>query len=502
MKRYILSFILVSQALAGALAGGCAAPLATLPPNDTYTVVEGAPPQLTGDEKKLVDDINKELTRLGLPQAVVGSYETNVAALMANAGLAKVWSGSGRALTKDNRAVIQGPVSDQESAESKHEVANGRLASLSDEQANDDIKHLHVGQRLSARGIPHNLRTYVYKAQLAQTEVEGEDLRRLVRHLHPDQIHGQLTIGVAILSAGDAGDRIFSVALRDRSYDLIQAPPRFPTPGSTFTLAGTVIDRSIKNMRIALMSPNASVELTLIPVDGQGNFSANLTIPAAPGLYVLSLARAEGGAEDTLTVPLFAGVPPSPWPVSADPKATSPLSGTRTVAQRLANAIADYRRSHGLADLPIDAKLSAFAKGEAALHAKAEDDQAGAATGTPQQQLDTDAPARITAAGYAPNTLIVTWNVWSDDYLNDFFARFPNGPFSNAVLNSTSAQLVGIGVALVPNDVTKDSDLVRYALVYAIQDPTPPQPVERKSDNPAAPLPEGVAPGATDPAAH
>ena len=86
----------------------CAGPLATLPPSDHYTRVESPALVLNGDEQQLVKDINKELDRLGLPAATVGGYECNLAAVMANVALAKLWNGSGRKFATNGDVVVPG----------------------------------------------------------------------------------------------------------------------------------------------------------------------------------------------------------------------------------------------------------------------------------------------------------------------------------------------------------------------------------------------------------
>ncbi len=67
-----------------------------------------------------------------------------------------------------------------------------------------------------------------------------------------------------------------------------------------------------------------------------------------------------------------------------------------------------------------------------------------------------------------------------DDYVNDFFARFPGGPFRAAELSSPSMEKIGIGVTLVPTDISK-SDGTAYAMAWVLQDRTPPNPEAPKA---------------------
>ncbi len=254
MKRFALALLLSAV--------GCAAQLATLPPNDNYVMVEAAPPRLTSDEQRLLDSINNELIRLGLPEASPGSYEQNAAAIMANAALAKVWRGSGRAIAEQNPNEIAPPVSNQERTNAKHEVDNGRLASLTDEEDDTEVSHLHTGQHLTANGIPQNVRVKVFSEVYAKTSPrDSDDIKTLVRSIRPHVIRGDLRIGVAILPAGDADKRIFVAAMRDRVFDLTKGPPRYGSPGMTFEVAGTVFERGLDSIKLALLGPDGKVQL-------------------------------------------------------------------------------------------------------------------------------------------------------------------------------------------------------------------------------------------------
>ncbi len=464
MKRLSLALLLSSV--------GCAAQLATLPPSDNYVMVEGDQPRLTSDEQKLFEDINAELARLGLPQATLGSYEQNAAAIMANAALARVWHGSGRKIAEQNPQEIAPPVSEQEKTNAKHEVANGRLASLTDEEDDTEVSHLHTGQHLTANGIPQSVRVKIFSEVYAKTSLDSDDLQTLVRSIRPHSIHGELKIGVAILPTGDADKRIFVAAMRDRAFDLTKGPPRYGSPGMTFEVAGIAVERGLESIKLALLGPDGKVLLGRAPVDLQGNFSTSVTIPNAPGLYQFGAARDEG-SQNAVDVPIFVGISPTPWPVTPDPK-DAPVDGTRAVAQKLAKSIAEWRHSHGLSALPIDANLSAFAKAGAARRGGAEDAMAGAGSGTPQTQIDAEWKDSVRTAGYDPATLRGRWAIQGQDYVSDFFARFPGSAFAAAGLSSPTAEKIGLGVVLVPNAVTKDDDLVRYAIEWVIQDPTPP----------------------------
>jgi uncharacterized protein YkwD len=464
MKRHALAFLVSTAA--------CAAPLATLPPSDNYVMVEGSQPRLTSDEQKLFEAINKELSRVGLPQATLGSYEQNAAAIMANAALARVWRGSGRSIAEQNPQEIAPPVSDQEQINGKHEVANGRLASLTDEEDDTEVSHLHTGQHLTANGIPQSVRVKIFSEVYAKTSLDSDDLRTLVRSIRPHSMHGELRVGVAMLPTGDADKRIFVAAMRDQVFDLTKGPPRYGSPGMTFEVAGTAVERGLKSIKLALLGPDGKVLLGRAPVDLQGNFSTSVTIPNAPGLYQFGAARDEGSRNE-VNVPIFVGISPTPWPVTPDPKET-PVDGTRSVAQKLANSIAEWRHSHGLSVVPIDANLSAFAKACATRRGKAEDAMVGDGAGTPDTQIDGEWKDDVRAAGYDPATTKGRWQIVGQDYANDFFARFPGSAFAAASLSSPTVEKVGLGVVLVPNEVTKDDTLVRYAIEWVIQDPTPP----------------------------
>jgi biopolymer transport protein ExbD len=460
MKRFALVLPCVAVA--------CAAPLATLPPSNTYTEIEETAPQLSRDEQKLVDAINQQFVQMGLPAATLGSHEQNAAAIMANAALAKVWNGSGRALAQRNPQEVGPAVSGQERVEAKHEVANGRYASLTDEQDDAEVKHLHIGQHLSANGIPLNVNVRVFVATYAQTTLEDDELKKFVESLRPDSIFGDLKIGVAIIPAGDADKRIFAIALRDRMFDIAKGPPRIASPGTAFDFAGTVFDRDLKIVKVGLMGPDGKVQLGQAAVGPQGDFSISMTIPNVPGLYVFTAGRAER-TWDNINVPIFAGVSPTPWPVSADPNAL-PVDGTRAIVQRLAKAIAERRHGEGLPPVPIDSSLSALAKNEATLLAKAIDASGGPSSGLPVMGVNEARHQHLQTSGYDPRTVYQLARMLTPDYMNDFFARFPENAFLGAALGSPTIQSIGLGVVLVPNEITKDDDLVRYAVVGLIKD--------------------------------
>jgi hypothetical protein len=465
MKRFALAFLVST--------GACAAPLATLPPNDSYVIMEGDLPGLSSDERKLFDAINTEFVRLGLPRATLGSYEQNAAAIMANVALARLWRGSGRAIAQQDAQEIAPPVSGQEGkAQGKHEVASGRLSSLTDEEDDTQIKHVHFGQHLIAHGIPPNVRGYVLQTTYAQMSLDDDQIKTVVRSIRPPVVQGQLRLGVAILPVGDADARLFVVTMRDQQFDLTKGPQRFGAPGSTFEVAGTAYGASQNSLKLGLLGPDGKVQLAEARADLQGNFSTSMTIPNAPGLYTFS-ASLHPGAQETISVPIFAGIAPTPWPVSADPKET-PIDGTRTLVQKLAKAIAEWRHSHGIAAVPIDAALSAFAKSEATVLAKAVDESSGDNSGTPLAEAQLHSGDRLKAAGLEPRSTSSWYAILPPDYVNDWFARFPGSAFEAALLSSPTARKVGVGVVLVPNTVTKDTDIVRYLQVFVFDDPTPP----------------------------
>ncbi len=338
MKRFALALLLSTAA--------CAAQLATLPPSESYTVMEGDSPQLTKDEQKLFDGINKEFVRMGLPAATLGSYEQNVAAIMANAALAKVWHGSGRAIAQQNPAEVAPPVSGQQTVDAKHLVNNGRLASLTDEEDDGQLKHLHLGQHLTAYGIPLNVSVRVFQTTYAHTVLEGDELKDFARGLRPSVVTGELKIRGCDPPGGDADQRLFAVAIRDRIFDLSKGPPRITSPGTTFEVAGTVYNHNHKDITVGLLGPDGKVQLAQTPVDPQGSFSTSVSLPNLPGLYVFGVGDAV--ASRPRQGPDLAGVTPHPMAGPAPTRLRRRSMGHAAVAQRLAKAIAEWRHSHGL----------------------------------------------------------------------------------------------------------------------------------------------------------
>ncbi len=444
----------------------CAAPLAMLPPSDHYVLVNEPPPPLSSAEQAFVDQINKEFARLGLPAATVGQVEMNAAAVIANVALAKIWNGSGH--TFGTGADVAQKANTTSEVTGTHFAGASKFNTISDEEDDTSLKHMHTGQHLISRGIPNVFRSTSFDVTHAQTKLGDEEIQKGVRVIRPDDLQGKVLLGVAVLPVGDADKRVFVMVSRNLIADIVQGPPRIAEPGSTFEVAGTVAIPELKEMKWALEGPDGKVTLGAVPVDRDGHFKISAVLSKDPGRSLFSV-------REVFTAPIFAGVPLTPYPISAPPK-VDPVDGTRTLATRLVKAITDWRKAHGLSVPTFDADLSAFAKADAMLNAKAADEASGANSGTPRDVVEKTFKDRATAAGY---TNLAHWSaVEADDYVNDFLARLPNGPFQAAALGSPTLAAIGIGVALAPNTVTKDEDLIRYGITWVIKDPSPPKAAE------------------------
>ena len=78
------------------------------------------------------------------PTATLGGYECNVAAIMANVGLAKIWTGSGRNFAT-NQDVAAASSHSETNVVEKHASTASRVNSLTDEESDAADATLQAG---------------------------------------------------------------------------------------------------------------------------------------------------------------------------------------------------------------------------------------------------------------------------------------------------------------------------------------------------------------------
>jgi hypothetical protein len=502
-SRSVLASLLV------ATLGACAERLATLPPSDRYQLsTDTGTPKLTGDQKEFVDRVNKELAKYG-ETATPGNYEMQLAALTADIRLSKGWHGSGSKVA-DERATpgATGAVAVPDGG------AGGYLYPVSDEPDDRQSKSIHWDQRFYAHGVHPDFAHWSWTVDYARHEVEDDALEKAVLDMHPLRVLGKLKIGVAMVPNGGDNQRIFTLVIRDERILLSEAPPRQPAPGATFVVSGQIVDQTLSAMKLGLLGPDGQIVLNDVTASEDGRFSTTVQVPNTTGRWIMSLNRVVGTSggyrSNVLTVPLFVGVSPTPWPIWAAPQAEPPDSA-RTYAKALAQAINDYRTAHGLPPLPVPADLSKASRGLVMQYAQA---WGPARKGDPAMiRVMVDGPEKspFGEAGFDHALLFHQSGCLKDEDIPRFQANFPQNAVRANAITLPEAQQIGVGVARVPQADSEDDNV--FCGVWVIQNrPTPPAEVipaaaapptpssvppsktEKTPDQPASPSPEPANP--------
>jgi hypothetical protein len=427
----------------------CVEPLATIPPRDTYVDEETTPRPLSDSEKNFVEGMNGELAKLGMPPATVGGYEMDVAAVLANLGLAKIYQGSSKAFAadlSDDVSTAQKGGETQTAPTINTSVRTDPYGFLG-EAGDIDLTRLHRDQHLASRGLPFDgLYTDV---QVIPYEQRGgpnaNELLATARRAHFYPVYGQLKIGVAIIVDGSDNKRFYSVAIRDLRINMLKGAPRTIEAGGTFELAGQLVDRGITPLVVGVQGPS-TITVDSIPVQPNGSFHATIKLPSAPGLYVVSLGRPEGNDPVPYTVGVFAGVEPTPWPYYPKGK---PPADAYALAQQLAQAVDAFRQARGQPALTIPAGLAGFEKTESEGYGEA---LRAARHGNPMALTDWTAQttARIKAAGFDPERLYGRSLALTNIQAQILPARFPSDAIEAYRLAQPSVTQLGLGVAAIP----------------------------------------------------
>jgi hypothetical protein len=369
---------------------------------------------------------------------------------------------------------------------------------VSDEPDDRLVKSVHWQQRYYALGIYQDFHQYTSALDYAKHQVDDDDLEKAVRTTHPNHVWGRLKIGVAILPNGADNQRIFALILRDERLMLDEAPSRQPSPGATVAIAGQIFDSTLASMQIGVLGADGQVTKQDLTAAEDGRFAGKVELPSTPQRYVLSLRRATGGTDDiAYRVPLFAGVPLSPWPIWAPPEMEPPDS-PRAYAKGLATAINDYRAAHGLSRLPVSAELSKAARELANIRASA---WGPAQKGDPaNERIMRDGPPTnvFRAAGFDPSLVYSYWGCIKDEDIPGFRANFPDEAERVARILSPLAQEIGVGVARVSKTDTEDDNVFCGIWSILSRPAPPPSPSEAPADA-GSPQPSETPSAATAP---
>jgi hypothetical protein len=468
--------------LLAASAVGCAEHLATLPSSDHYLASRPETPKLDGDQQEFVDNVNKELAKLGIAAATPGAYEMHVAALTANIYLSKMWHGSRRSIadqsatpgTKTGGALLDGGVF-------------APLYPVSDEPASNDPKTIHWEQQFWARGVPMDFKHDEEPTDYPRGQLYGDEIEKAVNATRPALLYGRLRIGVARLAERGDNKVIFVLVLRDERAVLTSTPPRKASPGTGFEVAGQIVDKSLAKMRLGLLQPDGNVHIQEIEAHEDGTFSAHVDLPEQPGIYLITLAG-RGYSYAVFNAPVFVGVEPTPWPVSADP-AAPPVDGSRALAKQLASGVNAWRLAHKLPKLDVDAKLSSIAKSEAGRTAQVLAKVRGSAPISHEvaqglEHLSSQGESELTSAGYDLALVHHYFDFRFDDTVPDWLARLPWDAIAAGAIASTDARHLGLGVLMAPKNDKDDSSSALYVIDWFMVVRPPPPPIEKPAETP------------------
>jgi hypothetical protein len=261
---------------------------------------------------------------------------------------------------------------------------------------------------------------------------------------------------------GEDNKRFYALVIRDERINVEKGVPRTIEPGGTFELAGQVIDRGLNPLVVGVQGPH-SITVDPVPVADDGSFHTTIKLPAAPGLYVVSLGRAEGNDPVPYSVAVFAGVDPTPWPVYPTGKLAN---DAYALAEQLAQAINVFRQGRGLPPLTVPPALGAFEKSEAesylaALRASRGGDANALADWAAKR------PERAKAAGVDASRLDGRQVALNNARAQDLPARFPPDAIAAYKLTQPNVTALGLGVVQIPR--ATDPNGVPYVVSWATE---------------------------------
>jgi hypothetical protein len=409
---------------------GCFSKMYVPPASPTYDITEEGDIAPGKYERILLDAVNARLVKEGFPAAKPGSFETKIALLEAEIRNQKSWATSHRQIDKS-------------------------FTPDPDEAAGNEAGKLHASHWLLARGVevPSRVWNATHIDDYSKRKLNDGDLDKIWFFLHPTRKpKGELKIGVAILADGWDNKRYFAVVIRDDVIELDKGPPRVAEPGAVVAIQGTYL-ASDRPLQLAVLHPDGkAVDFQTLEVQGDGRFSASYELPKEAGRYILAI----GSGSPLISVPVFAGVDPAPWPPYAAFDATDPNT-VRDGAKEFAKAVEGWRKAQGLPPLPLPADLCAFAKAEAQHRA----DESVA----PLAQTSEDFKERARAAGLDPDKVhrFVQRLILSPSDETSFhqswetyMQRAPWDPFEAAVLESPKVKQIGIGAVSEPQKSPDD----------------------------------------------
>ena len=442
--------------------GACVKPLPTLPPRDLYVDEETQSRALTSAERGFVEGIDAELQKLGMPPPSLGGYEMNAAAVVADLSLAKLYHGSGRVFAE---AASNDLSTTPEESEGQKELGTvpvrGDPNNFLSAPEDVDISRLHRDQHMIARGLPFAVNSDVQIVRFEQHALTDEQLSRAARGVYFYPVYGRPKIGVAILVDGEDNERLYALVLRDQRINMVTGAPRRIRSGGSFELAGQLLDPGLRPLAVGIEGPS-TITMDPVEVAGDGSFRTTISLPSIPGLYVVSVGRTEGNDPVPYTVPVFAGVEPTPWP----PYPTGRLPGdARTLAGQLARAANAFRQRRGLSALTIPTEFAAFEKNEAKGYGDAVRD---ARLGDPNALTDWSMKmaARGRAAGVDVSRLDGRQQVVSGRRVELLAARFPPDAMAAYKLAQPEVAQLGLGVAVAPPNA--DPGQSAYVVSWAV----------------------------------
>jgi hypothetical protein len=479
--------------LVGLATSACVTALPATKPNDTYTTMNGPVVNARADEKAFLEDIQKELAKKGWEPATPGSHEMKAAQLVARAGFEQRWSSSGVTSSPPNAS------------------SEKPLKALLPTKA----PRLPTGQYATAYGIPSDFASWIHTDDYSTTSVAHSDLEDMVRDtIHTRGYLGQPRLGVAILPDSADAHRIFTAVIRDEVAEISEGAPRIASPGATFSIKGTWVAKNLTTPELVVLEPDGKLAVSpLNPTEG-GGFSASYTLPAAPGIYVVSLTAYDGYFTDTFyRVAVFSGLEPTPWP-PRPPEGAPPPSDVRDAAGQIVQALENWRVRHGLPVLPVKADLCTWAKTEAQLLGTFEMKNLGGpydykALGSQSERLKT--------AGIDPDRTRTGNLTWGEDSFPYFLATFLETPQVVRRLTTPNAEALGIGAVVRTKD--NPDEPTTYRMVWLVTRsaaaadatagtestppataPAPATPSETKAPETAQPPPSAAAPAEKAPA--
>jgi hypothetical protein len=460
-----LSLLLFAVGLA---TSACVTALPAQRPDDTFVSANGPVSAASEDEKRFLEDVNKELVKQGWLPATPGENEMKAARIVTRTAFEQRWSSSG---------VKSSP------PDATSEKPLRAWVPKTAPQA-------PVYQYATAYGVVPDFAWAFQVADYSTDHLGSSDLEDLVRSIRPRGYVGQARLGVSILPDPADAHRIFAIVMRDERVNITKGAPRVATPGTSISIEGRLLVPSIKPSLWILLPDGKPEEASLTMGEG-GSLSASYTLPPTPGLYLVSISGGTG-----YEVPVFSGVEPTPWPPRPADDAAPP-GDPRDAATQVVQALENWRVRHGLSVLPVKADLCAAAKSEATVLGIAEAKNRGSPMDYTELPRSAD---RLRAANLDPSRVAVMNLTWRDDEFIYFLARFPEQPATIGRLMAPDAEGLGVGVTYLPRESQDDPNFFRMVWMVSStgahtpvqpavpgQAPKPPEPAKPQGGTPQEP---------------